>query len=302
MKPALLFHLHFFLTVARTRSFTAAARELGVTPSAVSQSVRVLEAELRVVLMTRTTRSMSLTDTGRRLVEQAGPGLGQALGALTSALAQPGELVGRLKLTVPRIAGPYVIAPILPRFLASHPRIDVEVVFEDRLVDIIAEGYDAGIRLTESIERDMIQLRLTDAFRFVVAGAPSYFAEHGIPRKPEELLRHNCIAPRSQTTGELIPWDLERGRRTWRVPVKGRVVANDRETCMRLCEAGVGLMYAFEPYLRSSLRRGRLKVVLEDFAPTVPGFFLYFPSRAQRSPALRAFIAAAKNQTARRRS
>ncbi len=299
MKSALLPQLQVFLAVARAHSFTAAARELGVTPSAVSQAVRQLESELRVVLMARTTRSVSLTEAGRRLVEQTGPGLGQVLGALDGARAQPGELVGRLKLTVPRVAAPYVITPVLPTFVERHPRVDVEVVFEERLVDIVAEGYDAGVRLTEAIERDMVQVRLTQAFRFVVAGAPSYLAKRGTPRKPEELLQHDCITPRSQTTGELARWELERGRRTWRVPVRGPVVADDADVRLGLAEAGVGLVYGMEPRIKASVRAGRLKVVLDDFAPAVPGFFLYFPSRAQSSPALRAFVDIAKERSVR---
>lgn len=294
MKSTLLPQLQIFLTVARTRSFTVAARELGVTPSAVSQSVRLLEEELGGSLLARTTRSVSLTEAGRRLVEQAGPGLGQALDALNGALVQPGELVGRLKLTVPRVAAPYVITPVLPKFMARHPRVEVEVVFEERLVDIVAEGYDAGVRLVESIERDMVQVRLTEAFRFVVAAAPSYLSARGTPRKPEDLLHHDCIRGRSSTTGELIAWDLERGRRTWRVPTRGRVVANDFNVGTALCEAGVGLVYTIEPLIKASLKAGRLKLVLEEYAPTVPGFFLYFQSRAQSSPALKAFVETAK--------
>lgn len=300
MRPALLPHLQIFLTVARTHGFTAAARELGVTPSAVSQAVRHLEGELRVSLLARTTRSVALTDAGRRLVETAGPGLGQALDALTGAAAQPGELVGKLKLTVPRIAAPYVITPVVPAFLARHPRVDVEVVFEERLVDIVAEGYDAGVRLTEAIERDMVQVRLTESFRFVVAAAPSYLAKHGAPKKPEELLQHECLSARSQTTGAPIAWDLEKGKRSWRVPVRGRVVGNDLSVATALCEAGVGLIYAFEPFIKPSLKAGRLKVVLDEYAATVPGFYLYFPSRSQRSAALRAFIDTAKAHALRR--
>ena len=158
--------------MARHRSFSGAARELGVSRSAVSQSVRQLEEQLRVVLLARTTRSVSLTDAGRRLVEEAGPALGQALAALTEVSAQPGEAVGRLRLSVPRAAVPFVITPVLATFRARHPRVEVEVVVEDRFVDIVAEGYDAGVRLSEAIERDMVQVRLTDAFRFVVVGAP----------------------------------------------------------------------------------------------------------------------------------
>ncbi len=290
--------LQAFLATARLSSFSGAARELGVSTSAVSQAVRQLEEQLRVVLLNRTTRSVSLTDAGRRLVESAGPALRQALAALTEVSAQPGEAVGRLRLSVPRAAVPYVISPVVPTFRARHPRVEVEVVIEDRFVDIVAEGYDAGVRLSEAIERDMVQVRLTDAFRFVVVGAPSYLTRHGTPQRPEELLRHECITFRSQTTGALYAWELERGRRTWRVPVRGGVVTNDSQVRMSLAEQGLGLAYALEPMVAEQLRTGRLQRVLESYAPTVPGFFLYFPSRAQRSPALRLFVDAARELAA----
>ncbi len=294
MKAAPFPQLQAFLAVARLRSFSSAARELGVSRSAVSYSVRQLEDRLRVVLLTRTTRSVSLTDAGRRLVETAGPGLGQALAALANVAAQPGEAVGRLRLSAPRMAVAFVINPVLPTFRARHPRVEVEVDIEDRFVDIVAEGYDAGVRLSEAIERDMVQVRLTDAFRFVVVGAPSYLERHGTPEKPQDLLRHECITFRSQTTGALYAWELERGRKTWRVPVRGGVVTGDSQVMLSLAESGAGLTYAFEPNVQEQLRSGRLKVVLEAYAPTVPGFFLYFPGRAQRSPPLRLFIEAAK--------
>ncbi len=299
MNTAPFQQLHSFLAVARHRSFSGAARELGVSRSAVSQSVRQLEEQLRVVLFARTTRSVSLTDAGRRLVGEAGPALGQALAALTNVSAQPGEAVGRLRLSVPAMAVPFVITPVLASFRARHPRVEVEVVVEDRFVDIVAEGYDAGVRLSEAIERDMVQVRLTGAFRFVVAGAPSYFQRHGTPEKPEDLLRHDCITFRSQSTGTLYAWELERGRRTWRVPVRGGVVTNDSRVMQSLAESGTGLTYAFEPELQERLRKGRLKVVLEAYAPTVPGFFLYFPSRARSSAPLRLFIEAAKELAVR---
>ncbi len=290
--------LQAFLAVARLRSFSGAARELGVSTPAVSQAVRQLEKQLRVVLLTRTTRSVSLTDAGRRLVESAGPAVGQALAALTEVSAQPGETVGRVRLSVPRTAVPYVIAPVVPTFRARHPRVEVEVVIEDRFVDIVAEGYDAGVRLSEAIERDMVQVRLTNAFRFVVVGAPGYLARHGTPQRPEELLRHECITFRSQSTGALYAWELERGHRTWRVPVRGGVVTNDSQLRVSLAEQGLGLAYAFEPMVAEQLREGRLQRVLESYAPTVPGFFLYYPSRAQRSPALRLFVDAARELAA----
>ncbi|NTX52087.1 LysR family transcriptional regulator [Myxococcus sp. CA051A] len=297
MKTTLLPQLQVFLVVARLKSFSAAARELSVSPAAVSQSVRQLEAQLRVVLFARTTRSMSLTDAGRRLLEGAGPGLGQALASLTEVSAQPGEAVGQLKLTVPEVAVPFVITPVLPAFRARHPRVEVEVVAENRLVDIVAEGYDAGVRLHEAIERDMVQIRLSPAFRFVVVGAPSYLERHGTPQRPEDLLRHECFTIRMPSSGGLYAWELERGRRNWRVPVRGGVLTNDRALTLALVEQGLGLAYVFEPAVKEKLRTGRLVRVLEEYAPTVPGFFLYFPSRAQRSGPLRLFIDVAKELT-----
>jgi DNA-binding transcriptional LysR family regulator len=294
MNTALLPQLQSFLAVARHRSFSSAARELGVSRSAVSQAVRQLEEQLRVVLLARTTRSVSLTDAGRRLVDGAGPSLGQVVAALAEVSAQPGETVGRVRLSVPRTAVPFVIDPVLPKFRERHPRVEVEVVVEDRFVDIVAEGYDAGVRLSEAIERDMVQVRLTDAFRFVVVGSPGYLARHGTPERPEDLLRHECITFRSQTTGALYAWELERGRRNWRVPVRGGIVSGDARLNASLAEQDMGLVYALEPMVLEQLRSRRLKVVLERYAPTVPGFFLYFPSVARRSPPLRLFVEAAK--------
>ena len=199
-----------------------------------------------------------------------------------------------VRLSVPRAAVPFVIDPVLPTFRARHPRVELEIVVEERLVDIVAEGYDAGVRLSESIERDMVQVRVTDAFRFVIVGSPTYLAQHGTPERPEDLLRHECITFRSQTTGALYAWELERGRRSWRVPVRGGVVTSDSRLNASLAENGVGLSYAFEPLVREQLRDGRLKMVLEAYAPTVPGFFLYFPSVARKSAPLRLFVEAVK--------
>lgn len=287
-------HLQVFLTVARLRSFSSAARELGVTRSAASHSVQQLEDQLRVTLLTRTTRSVAVTDAGRRLMESVGPAYGQILGALGEVSAKPGEVVGRLRLSVPRLALPFVIDPVLPTFRARHPRIEVDVAVSDRLVDIVAGGFDAGVRSSDVIERDMVQVRLTDSFRFVVVGAPGYLSRHGTPQRPEDLLRHECVTFRSQTTGALYAWELERGKRTWRVPVRGGVVTDDGVLAVSLAEKGMGLAYAFEPMVLESLRMGRLQRVLEPYAATIAGFFLYFPSRAQRSGPLRLFTEVAR--------
>ena len=282
--------LQAFLAVAKAQSFSGAARELGVSRSAVSQSVRLLEQELRVTLVARTTRSVSLTDAGRRLLESAGPAVAQVRAALTEATAKPGEVVGRIRLTVPRSAFHFVIEPVLPRFRERHPRIELELVFEDRRVDLVREGYDAGVRLSEFVERDMVAVRLTDAFRFIVVGSPHYLDEHGTPQRPEDLLHHECLTFRSDTTGALYAWELERGRRTWRVPVHGNVVVNDGLFCTAWAEQGLGLAYAMEPLVDEQLRKGTLRRVLEQYAAAVPGFFLYYPSRAQSSAPLRLLV------------
>ena len=165
---------------------------------------------------------------------------------------------------------------------------------ENRSVNIVAEGLDAGIRLSEAIERDMVQVRLTEPGRFVVAGSPSYFARCGTPQKPQDLLQHDCISIRTSMHGARYAWELERGKKTWRVPVQGTVTTNDTHLMRALAVAGVGLVYMFEPEIADELRRGSLRVVLEPYAAAVPGFFLYFPSRAQVSPALRAFVGVAR--------
>jgi DNA-binding transcriptional LysR family regulator len=286
--------LNAFIAVARHRSFAAAARHLGVSTSAVSQSVRQLEARLGVTLLTRTSRTVALTDAGQRLLEHAGAAVDQALESLKTVSVQPGEVTGRVRLSVPTSAVALVLARLLPRFIGQYPRVEVEVQVENRFVNIISEGLDAGIRLSEAIERDMVQVRLTDPGRFVVAAAPSYLARRGTPEKPPDLLQHDCICIRVSRDGARYAWELERGRKTWRVPVQGTVTTNDTELMRALAIAGVGLLYMFEPEIADELRRGRLRLVLEQYSAAVPGFFLYFPNRAQVSPALRAFVNVAR--------
>jgi DNA-binding transcriptional LysR family regulator len=286
--------LHTFLTVARRRSFAAAAAELGISPSALSQSVRQLEERLSITLLTRTTRSVALTAAGRQLLEQAGPGVNQALAALKDAAVQPGEIAGSVRLSIPAIALPFVTTPLVSTFASRHPRVEVELQVENRMVDIVAEGYDAGVRLEEFLDRDMVAVRLTAPFRFVVVGAPAYLARRGTPERPQDLLHHDCIGYRSPNTGAIYPWELERGKKEWRVPVRGSLSTNDDRVRIALTEAGLGLSYGLEPEYATRLARGSLRLVLEDYAATVPGFFLYFPGRAQVSPAFRAFIDVAR--------
>jgi DNA-binding transcriptional LysR family regulator len=287
--------LNSFIAVARRRSFAAAARDLGVSTSALSQSVRQLEARLGVTLLTRTSRTVALTDAGQRLVENAGPAVDQALESLKTVSARPGEVTGRVRLSVPTVAVALVVARLLPRFIERYPKVEVEVQADNRFVNIVAGGFDAGIRLSEAIERDMVQVRLTDPGRFVVAAAPSYLARRGTPQKPQDLLQHDCLCISTSTTGARYAWELERGRKAWRVPVDGSVTTNDSELMRLLAVEGVGLLYTFEPQIADELGRGSLRLVLEEYAPAVPGFFLYFPSRAQVSPAFRAFVDVARD-------
>jgi DNA-binding transcriptional LysR family regulator len=286
--------LNSFIAVARRRSFAAAARDLGVSASALSQSVKQLEARLGVTLLTRTSRTVALTDAGQRLVENAGPAVDQALDSLKTVSAQPGEITGRVRLSVPTVSVALVVVRLIPRFLERHPKVQVEVQSENRFVNIVAEGFDAGIRLSEAIERDMVQVRLTQPGRFVVAAAPSYLARRGAPQKPEDLLHHECLCIRTATTGARYAWELERGKKTWRIPVDGPVTTNDPELMRLLAEAGVGLVYTFEGLIADELRRATLRIVLEQYAAAVPGLFLYFPSRSQVSPAFRAFVDVAR--------
>ncbi|AGC49249.1 LysR family transcriptional regulator [Myxococcus stipitatus DSM 14675] len=294
--------LNAFLVVARRRSFAAAAKELGVSTSALSQSVRQLEARLGVTLLTRTTRSVALTDPGRRLVEGAGPAVDQALAALKVAAVEPGEVTGQVKLTVPFISLSHVVTPVLARYLARYPRVEVELRVEDHMVDIVAEGLDAGIRLSESLERDMVQVRLSEGFRFVVVGSPDYLKRRGVPQTPRDLLNHDCLCIRSGTTGALYQWELERGSKSWRVPVRGPLVTSSQTAMVELAEAGAGLMYSFEPDVAARVKQGSLRVVLEPYAALGDGLFLYFPSRSRVSPAFRAFVDVAREMAAERKA
>ena len=214
-----------------------------------------------MVLLARTTRSVSLTDAGRRLVDGAGPGAGPGARGPRQRLGATRER--RWVGCGCRCRGwrcPSSSLRCSPAFRARHPRVEVEVVVEERFVDIVAEGYDAGVRLSEAIERDMVQVRLTDAFRFVVVGAPSYLARHGTPRKPEDLLRHECITFRSQTTGALYAWELERGRRNWRVPVRGGVVTSDGRLMRARWRTGARARVRLRAgWCVEQLRTGRLK-------------------------------------------
>jgi DNA-binding transcriptional LysR family regulator len=286
--------LSAFIVVGRRLSYAAAARDLGVSTSALSQSVRQLEERLGVTLLRRTSRSVALTEAGHRLLDNAGPAVDRALDSLKAVQAKRGEVRGRVRLTVPSVAVSLVLAELLPNFIARYPKVDMEVHVDDRLVNAVAGEFDAGMRLMESIDRDMVQVRLSGPTRLVVVGAPSYFERKGVPQKPQDLLKHDCICVRRTPGGEVWAWELERGKRTYRVPVRGPLTTNDAALMRAMAIAGVGLLYSLERRVESDLASGSLRTVLESYAPHAPGLYLYFPKRSQVSPALKAFVEVAR--------
>ncbi|CAM4405069.1 LysR family transcriptional regulator [Corallococcus exiguus] len=293
--------LTVFVTVARRRSFTQAAKELGVSSSAVSQAVRQLEEKLGQALLARTTRSVSLTEAGQRLLDEAGPGLQSALAALEHlAAGETPEMTGSLNLSVPAFSVPIAVEPVLPRFVAAHSHVRIHVSVQDGFVDIVKEGYDAGIRLSEAVQRDMVQVRLTPAFRFLVVGAPAYFERHGAPRHPRDLGSHTCLGYRAPSTGLPYHWEFEQGTKELTVPVKGPLTSDSASLLMNMAREGLGLTYVAEIQAAAALRSGALRPVLEDWAPLVPGLFLYYPHRARASRPLRAFIELARELLPRR--
>lgn len=289
--------LSAFISVAHRRSYAAAAKDLGVSTSALSQSVRQLETLLGVTLLARTSRNVALTDAGQRLLETAGPAVEQALESLKAVKARRGEVTGRLRMTVPSAAVKLVLPRLLPQFIKRYPKVELDLRVDDQFVNVVAEGLDAGIRLIEAIDRDMVHVRLTAPGRLVVAAAPSYLERRGSPQKPSDLLQHDCIGIRFAPTGEPWAWELERGKKVWRMPVRGPVITNNFDLIRKLALAGIGLLYILESSIADELSHGLLRVVLEPYAPTVPGLFLYYPSRAQVSPALKAFVEVAREVT-----
>ena len=279
-----------FLAVARHASFRAAAAELGVTPAAVSQAIRTLETKTGLVLFQRTTRRVGLTEAGEKFLARVRPAAAQiaeAFEALTDLRERP---AGLLRLSVPRVALPLVIEPALADFRRAYPDVAVDIDVNDGAVDLTANNLDAGIRIGEQVERDMIAVRLTSDLRWSVLGAPAYFAVRGRPRTPEELTRHECIRYRFLTAGSIYRWEFVRGGREFSVDVPGSVTVNDGTLMTSCALKGMGLIYTADLFAARELATNALESVLEEFLPKTPGLFLYFPARTQTQPKLRAFI------------
>ncbi len=284
--------LRAFVAVARERSFTRAAAKLGVSQSALSHTIRGLEQRLGLRLLTRTTRSVAPTEAGERLFQTAGPRFDEIdseIAALSELRQKP---AGGIRITAPDHAAGKLLWPKMQKLLREYPDITVEIIVEQGLVDIVAERYDAGVRLGELVAKDMIAVRIGPDERMAVVAAPSYLARRSSPKTPRELISHNCINLRLPTRGGLYAWEFEKGKRQLRVHVEGQLVFNVTAQMLNAALAGFGLAYVPEDLAQPYLAKGRLKRVLEDWCPPFSGYNLYYPSRRQLTPAFALLVEA----------
>lgn len=289
IEPGQLPALLAFARVAEHGSFTRAADEMEVSPSALSQTIRGLEKKLGVRLLNRTTRRVGLTEAGAALLARVEPAL-LDIGAAVDDLRQQRERpAGTLRITVPQVIVPALLEPHMADFLAAYPDVHLDIRIDSALNDLVGEGLDAGIRLGEKVQRDMVALPLGGAQRSVVAGSAAYFAAHGVPQHPRELHAHNCVRFRFSSSGAVYRWEFCEGGRWYEIGVEGNLVSNDAALSLRAALAGIGLVYTMEPFVRAQLASGALVSVLGEYLPPYDGFYLYYPSRAQLAPKLRVF-------------
>jgi DNA-binding transcriptional LysR family regulator len=278
------------LTVAKERSFTRAAAKLGVSQSALSQTVQAVEERMGLRLLTRTTRSVSPTEAGERLLRTVGPHFDQIeaeLAALSELRAKP---AGTIRITAGEHPAITILEPALAKILPDYPDIRVEITVDYGLTDIVAERYDAGVRLGGQIAKDMIAVRIGPDMRMAVVGSPAYFAARKPPETPQELIAHNCISMRLPTSGGLFPWDLEKGGNELNVRVDGQLVFNSTALRLSAALAGLGLAYLPEDQAEVHIAQGRLIRVLSDWCQPFAGYHLYYPSRRQPSPAFNLLV------------
>jgi DNA-binding transcriptional LysR family regulator len=278
-----------FLSVARHRSFRKAAAELGVTPSAMSQAVRTLETRVGAALFIRTTRSVGLTEAGERFLSRAKPAFEELVAAGDVARDLGQRPSGLLRLTAPPSVGPILLEPLIASFCQAFPEVEVEITASGELVDIAAGGFDAGIRMGQFIAADMVAVRLTPPFPLVVVGSPEYLRRRGRPERIDDLRAHACLRIR-RSNGSIGPWSFVNGNTPIEAVVSGPLIARDFPTMLGAALEDMGLAQLPWPIAAAPVEAGKLERVLEPFAPTAPGVFLYYPSRHQMMPKLRAFI------------
>lgn len=292
MRREELVDLNAFMVVAEEQSFTRAAAKLGTSQSTLSHTIRRLETRLNVRLLTRTTRRVAPTEAGERLLTTLVP----ALDTISSEIASLSELSerpsGTVRITTSEHAAKTLLWPALAKILPNYPDLHVELAIDASLTDIVAERFDAGVRLEETIARDMIAVPIGPPLRMAVVGAPSYFERHPIPRKPQDLSQHTCINLRLPTSGGVYAWELEKGKRALRVRVDGQLTFNNVPMIRQAALDGFGLACVMEDQISAYLEEGRLIRVLEDWCPAFPGYHLYYPSRRQSSAAFRLIVEA----------
>ena len=285
-----------FLGVARHRSFRKAAAELGVTPSAISQAVRTLEARVGAALFIRTTRSVGLSEAGQRFHSRAKPAFEELVAASAVARDLGQRPAGLLRLTVPRAMVPILLESLITSFCQAYPEVEVEIAASAELVDLAAGGFDAGVRLGQFIAADMIAVRLTPPFPFVVVGSPEYLRRRGRPKRIDDLRQHACLRIR-RSNASIAPWSFVDGNKTIEAIVSGPLIAYDFPTIVGAAVEDMGLAQVPAPIVAGLVKAGKLAHVLKPFAPMAPGVFLYFPSRHQMMPKLRAFIDHVKSRS-----
>lgn len=287
MKRDTISDIAAFIAVARERSFTRAAAGLGVSQSALSHTIRALEARLGLRLLTRTTRSVAPTEAGERLLAGVAPRLAEIDAEIAALGALREKPAGTVRLTASDHAARTVLWPALEKLLPAFPDIKVEIAVEGGLTDIVKERYDAGVRLGERLAKDMVAIRIGPEMRMAVVGAPAYFRRHPKPRRPQDLTRHVCINMRLPTSGALYAWELEKNGREVKVRVDGQFTFNNTALMLKAAEAGAGLACCIEDQAREAIAAGRLTRVLADWCPPFAGYHLYYPSSRQPTPAFR---------------
>ncbi len=285
-----------FLSVAQHRSFRKAASELGVTPSAISQAVRALETRVGAVLFLRTTRSVGLTEAGERFLSRAKPAFEELITASEVARDLGQRPTGLLRITVPRSVVPILLEPLIASFCQAYPEVEVEIAASEKLVDLAAEGFDAGVRMGQFIAADMVAVRLTPPFPLIIVASPTYLARNDRPERPEDLRQHACLRMR-RSNGALATWSLDDNGQSIEIAVAGPLIAHDFPTVLGAAIEGVGLAQVPEPVAREALKAGKLVSLLERCAPMAPGMFLYYPGHRQIMPKLRALIDHVKSRS-----
>jgi DNA-binding transcriptional LysR family regulator len=279
-----------FLAVAKYGSFRKAANELSVTPGAVSQAVHGLETRLRQPLFHRTTRSVALTEAGERLLGRVGPAAGIITESLEELLQMGAQPSGTLRLLVQRSALAHVIEPVLPLFRREFPEVKIEIAVEADHTGLVGAGYDAGVRIGEYIDLDMVAVRVSPLFRWLVFGAPSYLEAHGRPEVPEDLSRHECIRYRRPEIGDIYRWEFERDGQSLIIDPPGSVLVNDPGLLRSFARQGMGLIYSASINVAADVEQGTLEPLLEKFSPAQEGMFIYYPRTSRNQPKLRAFV------------